>query len=354
MVQSCMPWALAPPRANFNSRRTVASEGRSGWKSTKREGTLLSSVPMRATTNCMTFAVPSRPRLFLSVIRSPTAYLEKSITTSNRSACEIAMRSWLTGCGSRPRSLPIWTNDGLRGALGPAVAHSAARSTIQYSESVAGVCHLKDRPRCTVDQNAVAQHAADEVPFGSGCVAEGGVDGRVVEGSVLSEGLVADHQRDVALAMRQPEPLLLVIPDEVEPGESLVDLRPGEVHPVIVVPECGCRLVNRIGVLLRPFMHAVPMTPAVIAAGPATNWGDHVGRIAHRRQQQTVAAPLPSRDSQELCSSALPRSQPRSLHRFRSGNEGACWWPAFQFAGFERGDCLGCATKCGDAIRRRL
>ena len=49
--------------------------------------------------------------------------------------------------------------------------------------------------------------------------------------------------------------------------------------------------------------------------------------------------------------------QDHGLGRFADSLQGAkpfVGGHAFQFAGFERGDCLGGATECSDSIRRRL
>jgi hypothetical protein len=53
----------------------------------------------------------------------------------------------------------------------------------------------------------------------------------------------------------------------------------------------------------------------------------------------------------------LPASQDHGLCRFTDSLQGAkppIGGQAFQFADFECGDCLGGATECSDAIRRRL
>jgi hypothetical protein len=80
---------------------------------------LLSSTALRATTNRITSAARLVPSLFCKVTSVPTAYCEKSTTTSNRSAGAITSVSCSTGAPSRPPSLPIWTN-----LAGPSSANS--------------------------------------------------------------------------------------------------------------------------------------------------------------------------------------------------------------------------------------
>src|SRR3954454_18181877 len=73
-------------------------------------GTVLVSVPVRATTSKRITSPPERQLLpLVSLTDVPTATFEKSMTTSARSA---GVRSTLvrdTGAGSRPPSLATWT-----------------------------------------------------------------------------------------------------------------------------------------------------------------------------------------------------------------------------------------------------
>ncbi len=53
----------------------------------------------------------------------------------------------------------------------------------------------------------------------------------------LIEGAVAEHERDVLLAIRKGQGVLFVVVDDVEAGQSPPDLRSAKVHAMVVVPE---------------------------------------------------------------------------------------------------------------------
>ncbi len=79
------------------------------------------------------------------------------------------------------------------------------------------------------------------------------------------EVAVGDHQWDLAVAARQPEPVLLFVPDQVhadQPGEE----RPRrDVHRVIVVPQGGRRLVVEVLHDLRLAGELPVLRPSVLA-----------------------------------------------------------------------------------------
>src|SRR5919112_2045422 len=100
---------LSATRVKRNSRVSPALDSVSpsnSFMSESRRGTVLSSLSLRVMRNRITFAVPSLPIRFFSVISSPTSYFEKSTTTSKRSACAIRRLRWGTGAPSSPPSLP--------------------------------------------------------------------------------------------------------------------------------------------------------------------------------------------------------------------------------------------------------
>src|SRR3954447_12875609 len=74
------------------------------------DGTVLVSVPVRATTSKRITSPPERQLLpLVSLTDVPTATFEKSMTTSARSAgvSDTVVRE--TGAGNRPPSLATWT-----------------------------------------------------------------------------------------------------------------------------------------------------------------------------------------------------------------------------------------------------
>jgi hypothetical protein len=120
---------------------------------------------------------------------------------------------------------------------------------VEDPQPVACRAHLRHRPRRPVDQDDVAEHPLHPWPLDTGHLAQRPVDRRIPERPVRLERAVADHQRQFALARGKPERVLLVVAHQVEAGEPAVDLRAGEVHPVVVVPERRRPLVHRVGVL---------------------------------------------------------------------------------------------------------
>ena len=107
---------------------------------------------------------------------------------------------------------------------------------------------LEDRPRDAVDEGHVAENAVLELrrDHGHAAVLEG--HRRVEQGPVRRERPVADGHRQVAVAGRQAERVLLVVVDEVHPEQAAPDVLGGGRHGVVVVPERRGPLLHRVGV----------------------------------------------------------------------------------------------------------
>jgi hypothetical protein len=54
---------------------------------------------------------------------------------------------------------------------------------------------------------------------------------------------ILDQQGDLVGTARQVQSRFLVVTDNIQPGEAGVDVEPGNVHRVVVIPEQGGRLV---------------------------------------------------------------------------------------------------------------
>jgi hypothetical protein len=126
-----------------------------------------------------------------------------------------------------------------------AEAVAARVGGVEQPQAIAGGGDLQHRPGRTVDEDDVAQY-----PFHVG-VGDAGtmMMRRIAERAVLVERPVGDHQWDVAITGGQPERVLLVVGDNVEPGQAPVHLRAGEIHPVVVVPQRRPPLPHRVGVV---------------------------------------------------------------------------------------------------------
>jgi hypothetical protein len=94
-----------------------------------------------------------------------------------------------------------------------------------------------------------------------------GIEGRIEERAVLVEGAVSDHERDVFVALRKGQGVLFIITDDVETGQSPPDLRSCEVHAMVVVPEGGGSLLQRVDVVL-----VVPRASLPIEPCPSIEW----------------------------------------------------------------------------------
>ncbi|KNB50580.1 hypothetical protein AC230_21840 [Streptomyces caatingaensis] len=175
------------------------------------------------------------------VTRLPTGKPAKSTTASQRSPGARPTASSRRGAPSRPPSLPTWTNQPPPAAPAGLQTQVVAAGVggVEETEAVTDGGHLQHGPRRAVDELDVAQH-----PVGEALVATDGV----AEGAVLLERPVAQHQRDVPVAAREREPVLLVVADEEEAGRPAPHLRGAEVHAVVVVPERRRPLRQRIHV----------------------------------------------------------------------------------------------------------
>src|SRR5215204_7675609 len=72
------------------------------------------------------------------------------------------------------------------------------------------------------------------------------------EGAILAEGAVAEHERNILFVLRERQSVLHVVMDDVEAGQTPPDLRTGEVHAVVVVPEGRGPLLHRVDIVLTP------------------------------------------------------------------------------------------------------
>ena len=241
----------SPTRVNRNSRVRVARDSWSPSNSAISEscrGTLLSSFSLRVTRKRITFAVLPSPMRFFSATSVPTSYFEKSMTTTKRSACAIRIVRWRIGAPSSPPSLPTWTKGVVSRLQGKVVA--AGVGGIEDAEAVFRVRDLHYRPRSAIDQDGVSEDAVHVVILDARLTHQRGIQGRIEERAVLIKRAVADHERDVFLALGEGQGVLFVVADDVKPGESPPDLGSCEVHAVVVVPERGAALLVRIDVVL--------------------------------------------------------------------------------------------------------
>ncbi len=197
------------------------------------------------------------------------------------------------------------------------------------------------RPRHTVDQHDVTEDAAHVVrlhPWG-GLV---GGDGRVPERPVGGERPVADHQRQIPVTAGEGQRFFLLVTDQEEPGQAAVHVRTGEIHRVVVVPEGGCPLPQRIPVV--PLANGgrsgeslggpvgpdrqdqVGWIPVVLGRGAAAvqmRDGRHLQFVAHphadltarsgddgRSGEKAVVAPDPGRQPGQNLDVSGPRGEP--------------------------------------------
>lgn len=108
---------------------------------------------------------------------------------------------------------------------------------------------------------------------------QGSTEG-VVELALGGDGAVGDDERHLALAARQWQGVLDLVADDVGPGDAAVDLRAGEVHAVVVVPEQGGRLLVGIDVVRDPVGEAAAVGAAVVRRPVSGGGQDQVGGVA--------------------------------------------------------------------------
>lgn len=244
--------------------------------------------------------IAPRPRVLTSVTSLPTGWRVKSMTTSYRSAGAIRRLSCPTGAASSPPSEPIWTNASSAGGAGsqgqPVVAGVGG---VEQAKPVARVRHLEHRR--TVDEDHVTQHTLHIVRLDAGLIARR-VPGRVAQRAVRRERPVADHQRYVLVACGQRQRVTLVVAYDVEPSQPAVNLRAGEVHPMVVIPEGGGPLLHRVRVLLGSLLKR-PAGPLGCAGGLAggqqqvgwvavvLRWGAAAVQVYGDRHGELVAVP---------------------------------------------------------------
>ena len=115
---------------------------------------------------------------------------------------------------------------------------------------------------------------------------EGGVRQRAVRG----ERPVGDHHRQVPVARRQIQPVLLLVAEQVEAGQPAPDLRAGEVHPVVVVPQRRGPLLVRVAVVAEAVPDVARLVLVVVGVVVGVVLGQHeVHRVAVVRRRHVAA-----------------------------------------------------------------
>ncbi|MCW2872263.1 MAG: hypothetical protein JWL99_3583 [Streptomyces oryziradicis] len=130
---------------------------------------------------------------------------------------------------------------------------------VEHPEAVPARTYLQVRPDDTVDQGV----GTEEGQGAGGLVEQLPGEAATVVGDEIA---VADHQRYLGVARGQPEPVLLLVPQQVHPGEPGHHVVAGDVHRVVVVPERHRRLVVEVVGKLRLAEEHGVLGPAVAAA----------------------------------------------------------------------------------------
>lgn len=149
---------------------------------------------------------------------------------------------------------------------------------VQDAQPVPGRLDLVHGPRGAVDQDHVTEHSSEIGLANTRPVAQGWVEGGVVEAAVGGERTVGDHERQFVPPRGQAERVLGIVAHDVQSCEATPDRGGGEVHPVVVVPEQRRPLIQRERIAPRRPGHHRPRivhgVPAVRAHAAPT----HVAR----------------------------------------------------------------------------
>ncbi|RPK33632.1 hypothetical protein EES39_35755 [Streptomyces sp. ADI92-24] len=142
---------------------------------------------------------------------------------------------------------------------------------VDEPEAVPGVIHVQIRPDTAVDRGVRTQErqrdrlsrlrvGLDDL---GRLVQQPAVEPAVLVGVQIA---VREDQRQLPVARRQPERVLLVVPDQIGADETGVHVPPGDVHGVVVVPPLGRLMVVRILRQLRVAEADRVVRPAVVPA----------------------------------------------------------------------------------------
>lgn len=118
---------------------------------------------------------------------------------------------------------------------------------VEYSESIPCGIGVEHGPWRAVDQYDVAEHA---VHVGAGDLTA--VGERVLERSVRGKRSIGDHQRDVAITLRQRQGQLFIVVHEVKSREPTPDGLAGVAHSVVVIPQRRRALLHGVDVYALP------------------------------------------------------------------------------------------------------
>lgn len=145
-------------------------------------------------------------------------------------------------------------------AVGQCENECASTAAVQQSEAILGFKDIQVRPDFAIDDHGIAEEFG--VPdggyvsgvygvsaVGAGVSIEVFPGGGVEEAAVGIEAAVLDGERHFERATWQVECSFGFIAEEVEAGESGVDVESGGAHGVVMVPECGRGLIVVVDVV---------------------------------------------------------------------------------------------------------